>query len=265
MKVDLIQFSVDAATKETHESIRLHSKFDRVTERIALLCKKVEQSGQELPACHMNFTMSQENIHETRQFVELAASLGVRDISFRYMVVFEGGVYGEEDKIDSLGTERLISIGDEILEEGKKLGVTVHLDPMLTRESQKPRLCMRPWMDAFVDVFGNLYPCCLVTQRNDDMSQYVLGNLLEERFEDIWNGETYRQLRAEMAHPTTIPSICDGCVMLKKENGCVAQSSVIPSEQRITTSENIDREDELVQISVNNSMSQKGTESTKGD
>ena len=236
MKVDLIQFSVDAATKATHESIRLHSDFDRVTDRIATLSKKVKQSGQGAPVLHMNFTMSRENVDETQAFVGLAKSLGVTDVSFRYLVVFEGGVYGEEDKIDALGSERLVSIGDELLAEGKKLGVTVHLDPMLTRKSQDPRICMRPWMDAFVDCFGNLYPCCLVTQRNQDMRQYVLGNLLNSRFEEIWNSEVYRKLREDMAHPTRIPAICDGCVMLKKENGCVASEA---------------NQSELVQISPN--------------
>lgn len=246
MKVDLIQFSVDAATKATHESIRLHSDFDRVTSRIATLSKKVKQSGQAVPVLHMNFTMSRENVHETSQFVGLAKSLGVTDVSFRCLIVFEGGVYGNEDKIDDLGTERLVSIGDELLEEGRKHGVNVHLDPILTRKGQDPRICMRPWMDAFVDVFGNLYPCCLVTQRNQDMSQYVLGNLLNSRFEEIWNGETYQKLRADMADPRRIPPICDGCVMLKRENGRVESTAAAN-----TAPANVAPASELVQISRN--------------
>lgn len=252
MGVDLVQFSVDAATKETHESIRRHSKFDRVTDRIAKLCEKVEASGKSKPVVHMNFTMSRENFHETRDFVGLAKSLGVREVSFRFMTVFEGGEYGGDDQIDTLSSEELQAVGKEILIEAEKHGVTAHLDPILTAEADQPRMCMRPWMDSFVDVFGNLYPCCLVTQRNEDMSNFVLGNLLEQRFEDIWNNETYQQLRSDMAHPTRIPPICDGCVMLKKENGRVETEFPAPAPVGQAP-----RQSELVQINTDMAVDSK--------
>lgn len=235
MRVDLVQFSVDAATKETHESIRRHSNFDRVTNRIATFSEKVRNSTKGVPTLHMNFTTSRENIHETVPFVGLAKRLGVTEVSFRYMVVFEGGEYGAEDMIDTLGPEYLARVGEEILAEAARLGVNAHLDPLFTGKNDEPRLCMRPWMDSYVDVFGNLYPCCLVTQRNHDMGRYVLGNLLKDRFEDIWNSETYQQLRTDMAHPTRIPPICDGCVMLKKKDGRVENSPVENELVQITT------------------------------
>ncbi|MBX3436984.1 MAG: radical SAM protein [Planctomycetaceae bacterium] len=218
MRVDQIMFSVDAATRETHEAIRVYSRFDRVLDTIRTLSDKVIASGRTIPERHMNFTMSSANIDEAPDFVGLAHRLGVSHVAFRAMVFFEGSAYGQEDGIDRLSPERLREIRDRVLSEGEKYGVDVDLDPLLAGTADQHRLCMRPWMNAYVDVFGNLYPCCLVTQRNIDIRQFSLGNLLTDRVDDIWNNEFYQELRRAMAHPTEIPPLCDGCVMLRKNS-----------------------------------------------
>jgi MoaA/NifB/PqqE/SkfB family radical SAM enzyme len=216
MELDLIMFSIDAATKETHEAIRVHSRFDRVLEAIRTLGEKVGASGRGVPERHMNFTMSLENVDEAPDAVPLAKSVGVSLVAFRYMKVFEGSAYGAEDCIETLGAARLAEIREAILEQSRRHGVRVDLDPLLAGTADQERICKRPWMNAYVDVFGNLYPCCLVTQTNHDITSISLGNLLQTRFVDLWNNGFYQGLRTSMRHPTEIPDLCRGCAMLNK-------------------------------------------------
>ncbi len=213
---DNIQFSVDASTKKTHESIRAWSNFERVQEAIRRLCQKIEASGRKDMEVRMTFTMSRENVDDAPAFVGFARSLGVEIVTFRDLIVFEGSGYDAGDQVTTLGHDRLREISEQIHLEAETHQVKVTVDTALNFALPGFRLCRRPWNNAFVDVYGNLYPCCLVTQRNNDTTQYALGNLFETPFQELWNGPAYQKLRQEMTDPTQIPSVCQGCRFVQK-------------------------------------------------
>jgi len=51
-------------------------------------------------------------------------------------------------------------------------------------------LCHQPWVNFTVDFAGRVVGCC-----RDLRSEYVLGSLLEQSADAIWNGERMVQLR----------------------------------------------------------------------
>ncbi len=54
--------------------------------------------------------------------------------------------------------------------------------------------CLKPWNHLHISIFGKVAPCCLASI--DDT--YSLGDINEESFEQIWNGEKMRQFRLDM-------------------------------------------------------------------
>ena len=214
--VDEIWFSLDAATKACHERVRKGSDFDRVTGAIQALSKCAEEAGKGEPQCCICYTLSRENIEEAPKAIGLAKRLGAERLEFRDLIVFDGGDYSEDTRIESMGDEYLVGIRDQIRTEQERTGLDVTLSLKLGNEAVHSRLCMDPWRSVFVDIEGNLYPCCRVTQRNEDITKYRMGNLLSERFEDIWNKQEYQLLRRNMAHPSNIPPMCVGCDMVIK-------------------------------------------------
>jgi radical SAM protein with 4Fe4S-binding SPASM domain len=68
-------------------------------------------------------------------------------------------------------------------------------------------LCHQPWVNFTVDFAGRVVGCC-----RDLRSEYVLGNLLEQPADEIWNGEQMRRLRGSLAQkrPQDI-GICKAC------------------------------------------------------
>jgi radical SAM protein with 4Fe4S-binding SPASM domain len=50
--------------------------------------------------------------------------------------------------------------------------------------------CLVPWYSTYVTARGKVLPCCYLTDE-----QYVLGDIHEESFEQIWNGKRYREFR----------------------------------------------------------------------
>jgi radical SAM protein with 4Fe4S-binding SPASM domain len=68
-------------------------------------------------------------------------------------------------------------------------------------------LCHQPWVNFTIDFAGRVVGCC-----RDLRSEYVLGNLLEQSADAIWNGEPMIKLRRALVEkrPEEI-SICKAC------------------------------------------------------
>ena len=76
--IEIIDFSIDAATKETHEKIRLGSNWDKVIDNIKWLTGLPNK-----PKITMNFTVQRDNFREIVKFSELGISeLGVDEVTY---------------------------------------------------------------------------------------------------------------------------------------------------------------------------------------
>ena len=82
----------------------------------------------------------------------------------------------------------------------------------LNKRSEAPErtlytLCHQPWVNFTIDFHGRVVGCC-----RDLRSEYVLGNLLEQSADAIWNGERMVNLRKALTEkrPQDI-GICKAC------------------------------------------------------
>jgi len=218
MGVDSISFSVDASTKETHERIRVGSSFEKLIQNISVLSEKVSRSRTKRTRLQLSYTISKDNIAEAEQFPQLARQVGVNTVFYRDLLTFDAGGYSEEDRIDTLfDKEFRRRLKEKILSEASRLGINAYPCESLTEvDGIRKKLCYRPWTTCFVDVSGNFYPCCRLTQQNIDITHFSFGNILEDELKDIWNTSKYQSLRKGIVHPTQIPALCRGCSCLRK-------------------------------------------------
>lgn len=63
--------------------------------------------------------------------------------------------------------------------------------------------CPAPWKVFFVEANGNARPCCLISK--------PMGNINEQTFEEIWNGELYQELRRTFIEQKDFWPECVGC------------------------------------------------------
>jgi len=79
----------------------------------------------------------------------------------------------------------------------------------LGKKKQRYNLCPYPWFSFFIANNGDVVACC-----RDLEHKTVLGNLLEQEFDEIWNGEKYRELRAALVEKRPDDAAaCAGCDM----------------------------------------------------
>ncbi|MCR5260413.1 MAG: SPASM domain-containing protein [Candidatus Gastranaerophilales bacterium] len=84
-------------------------------------------------------------------------------------------------------------------------------------------ICTRPFTHLEVYVGGNAYCCC--ADYNDD---YYLGNIFEQSFEEIWNGEKINAMRKEVLEGTYKPCHLELCYNI--EAPCFADKKTFSTE-----------------------------------
>jgi radical SAM protein with 4Fe4S-binding SPASM domain len=67
------------------------------------------------------------------------------------------------------------------------------------------RQCCVPWDLPFINKDGQVFPCCY-----SDASA-LMGDLREQTFTEIWEGEQFRQFRADLLGGRSAPTVCRRC------------------------------------------------------
>jgi len=68
------------------------------------------------------------------------------------------------------------------------------------------RGCLRMWTTAIVTVDGDVVPCCY-----DKFGGHAMGNINDQSFSEIWNGEKYKSFRESVIRSRSSVDICSQC------------------------------------------------------
>jgi radical SAM protein with 4Fe4S-binding SPASM domain len=177
--------------------------------------------GAEYPHTSLWFTAMRENFHELPQLVEIAAQTGVREVYVQRFIYFGRGLARKEQAIYRQTREReqeyLAEAEARCAAEGIRFtatGATTPADYLnVERHDQSERpwsACQRPYSLAYITAHGNVYSCCFAPFDPGPRSQKILGNVFEQPFEAIWNGERYSAFRAAFESDIPWPH-CAGC------------------------------------------------------
>ena len=69
------------------------------------------------------------------------------------------------------------------------------------------KVCANPWFSAYIQVDGTVTPCCSIVG-----SAYVIGNVSNTHFREIWNNRKYRQFRKLIRSKKRPVKACETCV-----------------------------------------------------
>ncbi len=199
-----VQVSVDAASKSVFEQVRKGARFERVIETVRALVARRASGG---PTVSLAMVLTARNLREAGGVVELAAELGVDWLVLQTFL----SDWGKEDMRarnravqldrDAEPVRQAIASAVEVAE---REGVALQVSYSDHLSAENP--CAWPWTGAYVAANGDVVPCCVVA----DSDVVKMGNVFEEGFAEIWNGEAYRTLRAQIRDGTP-PAFCQNC------------------------------------------------------
>jgi MoaA/NifB/PqqE/SkfB family radical SAM enzyme len=203
--VDQIFLSLDGATKETYEKIRVGADFDKVIANARRLMTIKREMNSKRPEVKINTVVCSANYHELPAIVATAHDLGIGMVQFVNVITFERTVALETAALRTEVSGKF----EEALEAARRLGVLVKIELF---EKQPVQRCDFPWKRNFVTYDGFVHPCCYTTQSGDRTAQNdrSLGNLLERSFFELWHGRSYSAFRKKMA-AGILPYQCQNC------------------------------------------------------
>jgi radical SAM protein with 4Fe4S-binding SPASM domain len=95
--LDMMSISLHGAKKATAEAIMLKSNFERVIENIRVLQDVKRSRGITRPEIYFNFVSQLANVQEMPDFVDLAASLNVRNVNIIHLIDGDEAVRKEDN------------------------------------------------------------------------------------------------------------------------------------------------------------------------
>ena len=205
LQVDQIFLSLDGATKQTYEQIRVGANFHKVIANARRLVQIKRELGKRRPEVKINTVVCLTNYHELPGIVELASEMGIGMVQFVNVITFD-----DTAGLDTQSARRDVwETFEEARQRALSLGVRVKIELFDKLPVQQ---CDFPWRRNFVTYDGYAHPCCYTTQTGDRKAQNrrSFGNLLDRPFVEIWKGQGYREFRRKMKSGT-LPNACKNC------------------------------------------------------
>ena len=232
---DLI-LSIDGPA-EVHDQVRgLPGTFALIEKGIRLLQEEKKKQGSKKPIIRVRGTISPYNFEHIHSLVEIAKEFGADSLNFNWtwFTTTQTGQahqrlmkklfdidavswkpYEEDVILDETKRRQFEGIRRQLIrfrENGADIPVTMspHIKPDQVeeyytniRETFGNDRCYSVWVKAYILPNGDVTPC-------PDFPDYITGNITQEKFMDIWNGERYRTWRLELKKRKLFP-ICYRC------------------------------------------------------
>ena len=234
-KLDKVALSIDGATKETYEGIRIGARFDNFIENTKEILRIREESGSPKEIIFA-FTATATNLHELIDVVRLAHKLGLTGVWAQSMEALDD-IIGDrisEIIIDRLEPSLRTQLIDEAKEEAARLGVefdySAGLYPVAAAQNEKSdinaadkelksyyiKMCQYPWkMPVEVSKFDGKYvvrPCCMIHASKLKLlaEKYKLCFSEIKPADEIYNCEQLWQFREDLLNGAT-SDVCGDC------------------------------------------------------
>jgi len=204
LQADCVSFSVDGSSAETYQAIRRGADFEQVCANIARLSRLKQKRGSERPFLNLQFTLQDRNLNDLGGLVELARRLGIHHVVVEPLTpVFnfnsEYRAYYQAHAVPPAAAAPRLR---QIQPEAERAGILLTSHYLDQEQPRTARPCVEPWLTFGVRVNGEVFACC--------GAPLLMGNLAEQSWQEIWNGEAYRNLRRGLARGEA-PESCRLC------------------------------------------------------
>ncbi|NQU99411.1 MAG: radical SAM protein [Parcubacteria group bacterium] len=193
----MINLSLNAANKETHEKINKNSIWEKVIGNLKAVIDLRNQKKSPLEV-YTSFVILPQNIRQLADFIELGKGFGVDKIRFFFDAVnLEEDTKLVEKEVgkaldvarkykDSLAVEGLIYFYQYYCNQKKVKNIYKdEIEPLIPQGN-----CNIPFNNLYVDRAAKALVCC--------MSNLVLGDMNKDSLEEVWNGKRAQLFRKMM-------------------------------------------------------------------
>ncbi len=219
--LDTLFVSMDGATPETYERIRVRSRFDRVVRNLEGLL--AARGARATPHLRLVTVVMRQNLHELPAIVRLAAGWSIEGLSVQHLchdfgeATLPAHYQPMREFVDAqtlLGEDpaRVTYYFDAARAVAAEVGLELRL-PRTTPRQHLPgtpgrQRCDWPWTGAYLSYEGLAMPCCMVATPD----RIHFGNMVEQGATAVWNGDAFQAFRARLDSDNP-PDVCRSCAL----------------------------------------------------
>jgi len=223
--------SIDGARRETYNAIRSGGDFDRLMSRLDLVNRLKAEMGSDRPFLRFNVTLSRSNLNDLPLFVDLARKKQVAEVTFQHLVPFRG-LNLERETLYYENRSKVRDVFNQTRNRARQLGVRLGdlhdipsalqcfgdlladvarrlLRPPGQKQGPLP-VCEHLWHTVAFNSRGVVFPCL------NWLDEPPMGNIAEMGFRQIWEGEHYERLRAELKGALPLRHRCVECLQMAR-------------------------------------------------
>ncbi|MCF6339846.1 MAG: SPASM domain-containing protein [Sulfurimonas sp.] len=189
--IDFVSFQIGGTTQETHEIYRVATNLENIKNNMLETIKLKKEHNKTNLHIEAGFILMKHNEHQVEEFIAWCKSVNVDSFN-----IIDPGVRTVEQGKQYLPTNKDNWIyNPEAFEKGR-----------LQRKVIPKNDC--PWIYYSMTIMsnGDVSPCC-----HDACGNEIMGNIIEQDLEDIWNGEKYQNFRDRIHTNQKDISICRLC------------------------------------------------------
>ena len=223
LQLDQLTFSIDGATKQTFESIRVGADYDRVLANIRQLHEIKARQGSRKPFLRANYVAMRRNIEELPLAVEVLAKIGIQEVIVSDLMPPSAELAKEH-------LSRWPELAAPAIAEARRVATRHGIAFVAPAEfpsppsSQPQRIdgphtpldrdfylrhpCYEPWQTVYIAHDGNVRPCCAMDRS--------FGNLANEDLTAIWNNAEYQLLRRSVNSREPAMPECRQCLLRRR-------------------------------------------------
>ncbi len=187
--LDRLIISIDGINQETYESYRVGGKLAKVIEGTQNIIKWKRELKSKTPHVIFQFLVVRPNESQIDDVQNLADELGVDEVALKTAQIY-----------DYKNGSELIPLNDKYARYKQVKDGSYQIKNSLFNH------CWKMWHSCVVTWDGKVVPCCF-----DKDAHFVLGDLNEQTFSQIWHEKKYDNFRKSLLKSREEIEICKNC------------------------------------------------------
>ena len=218
-----LHVSLDAATPETYERIRVRAHFDRVLRNLGHLRDARAASGGTTPKVRLVMVLMQQNLDELPSLLQLAHENHIDTMFVQHLChdFGESALPAHYTPMRNFVSEQTLTGSDparidRVFTEARAIADAHGIDLRLPNVEPRghapgtpgPERCDWPWHGPYISYQGYSMPCCMIA--TPDRGNFGRVGENGRSIAEIWSGAEYTAFREALASEEP-PEICQSC------------------------------------------------------
>lgn len=187
--LDRLIISIDGTTQETYEAYRIGGKLEKVIEGTKNIIRWKKELKSATPFVVFQFLVVKPNQHQISEVYHLANQLGVDHVALKTAQIY-----------DYENGSALMPTIDKYSRYQKQGNGSYKIKNELLNH------CWKMWQSCVITWDGKVVPCCF-----DKDAHYVMGDLNEQSFKEIWQSDKYYAFRSSLLKSRSEIEMCRNC------------------------------------------------------